>query len=101
MPAIVATQVLAAVITSSPGPIPRARNASASASVPEFTPTQCRDAAVGRELGLEPLERRPADEPAALQDDRERVLEVGTLGLRPAAQIEEGDAHQYDSRCSR
>ena len=39
IPVTVATHVLAAVITSSPGPTPSARSASAIASVPELTPT--------------------------------------------------------------
>src|SRR5262249_32676393 len=38
---MVATQVLAAVTTSSPGPTPCERNARAIASVPELTPTAC------------------------------------------------------------
>ena len=39
MASAVAKKVLEVVMTSSPGPMPRAMNASQSASVPEFTPT--------------------------------------------------------------
>jgi hypothetical protein len=41
MASAVAKKVKGVVITSSPGPTPRARRAMTKASVPEFTPMAC------------------------------------------------------------
>ena len=64
----VAKNVFGCVMTSSPGPMPRAMRASQMASVPLPRPTAIFGAVIGGQLGLELLEHRAHDVLAALQD---------------------------------
>ena len=82
-------------ITSSPGPISSARSASASASVPEETPTANSRLAVVGELLLEALDGLPEGERAALghaPDQREQLLEQGRVGEVQAGEWNRGGA---------
>ena len=67
MAATVATKVWGTVITSSPGPMPAARNARCSALVPELTAMPWAAPLVGRELPLEAGDLLAQHELAALQ----------------------------------
>ena len=84
--------------TSSPGPTPSARSASVIASVPLATPTACRGAQVGGELGLE---RRDL----GAEDERAAVEHLGDLRVDLAAQrrerrlgVEQRDRHRVQPR---
>ena len=72
----VAMNELVGTITSSPGPISRARSASASASVPEETPTATVGLAVGGELALERLDGLSEGERAPLGDCAHRAHQL-------------------------
>ena len=102
MPVIVATQVFAAVITSSPGADPSARSASAIASVPEFSPTACATPQYAANSASNPSSAGPPRNRPRAEHGRERVVELGALRLGAAAEVEERDvAHQYAAPCSR
>ncbi len=64
----VAINVFAGMMTSSPGPMSSASNASRSASNPELTPTAWRQLQILGETGLKFLELLSQDKTAALEN---------------------------------
>ena len=83
------------VMTSSPGPMPSARSASAMRVGSGADADAVRRAARGRELALEGFELRAEHEPAALDHARDRRLHDGrVVGER---ELEERDHRTLSS----
>ena len=80
-------------MTSSPGPMPSAISATSSASVPDDTPTAWPHAEGGRELALERLDFRAADEPLAVADAGDRGKDLVAQRTILLLQIEKRDVH--------
>ena len=91
IPVTVGTQVFAWVTTSSPGPIPTARRASSTASVPDATPTAWPAAHRRRELLLERPALLAEEEAAAVQHAADRGVQLGANRRTLPPQIDERD----------
>ena len=83
-------------MTSSPGPMPSAISATSSASVPDDTPMACAHAEGRRELALERLDLRAADEPLAVADARDRGEDL--LAQRPVLRLQIEQRHRRTRR---